>query len=81
MREEAPSSRSQTGPAGSAGPLRLALACAPRIPLGKEEGAGGGAHREPEGDLEAAHLPFTERGAKPFTCTPDTNLVASFVGR
>ena len=40
-REAAVSSWSQTGSAGSAEPLRLALACAPRISLEKGEGVSG----------------------------------------
>ena len=65
------------GPRGSPWPARAEFPWRKR----KARGGGEGPTESPRRGLEAAHLPSTERGAKPFTCTPSTNLVASFVGR
>ena len=82
-REAAVSSWSQTGSAGPAEPLRLALACAPRISLEKEEGvgAGGGNHGEPEAGLGGRTFPLHRERVKAFTWTPSTALTTSFVGK
>ena len=82
-REAAVSSWSQTGSAGPAEPLRLALACAPRISLEKEEGvgAGGGITESPRLDLEAGHFPSTERGLKLSPGHPALPLPPLLLGR